>query len=72
MEMTGSRINGIQFREMVCGGAQDLRANAEIVNNLNVFPIPDGDTGDNMSMTIEGGVTASAGEVSESLATQSD
>ncbi len=72
MAVTGNKINGIQFREMVCGGAEDLRANAEIVNHLNVFPIPDGDTGDNMSMTIEGGVSAAADEASSSLSTQSD
>lgn len=35
-----------------------LKTNAEEVNQLNVFPIPDGDTGDNMTMTMEGGIKA--------------
>ena len=51
----GQRLDGILFASMVRGGAAQLRAKATIVNNLNVFPVPDGDTGDNMSMTIEGG-----------------
>ena len=32
--------------------------NKKIVNELNVFPIPDGDTGDNMCLTLEGGLNA--------------
>ena len=51
-------LDGEMFANMVRGGAAQLRSNATIVNNLNVFPVPDGDTGDNMSMTIEGGVAA--------------
>lgn len=51
-------LDGKLFASMLCGGASQLRAKAEEVNNLNVFPVPDGDTGDNMSMTIEGGVIA--------------
>ncbi len=54
-------LDGKLFANMVRGGAAQLRANAEEVNNLNVFPVPDGDTGDNMSMTIEGGAAAIAG-----------
>lgn len=56
------------FASMVRGGAAQLRSNAAVVNNLNVFPVPDGDTGDNMSMTIEGGVAAIDGIQSDSLA----
>ncbi|MBQ8165290.1 MAG: DAK2 domain-containing protein [Clostridia bacterium] len=51
-------LDGELFAKMVRGGAAQLRSNAEEVNNLNVFPVPDGDTGDNMCMTIEGGVAA--------------
>ncbi len=51
-------LDGEMFANMVRGGAAQLRSNATVVNNLNVFPVPDGDTGDNMSMTIEGGVAA--------------
>ena len=51
-------LGGLLFAKMMRGGASELRANAEEVNRLNVFPVPDGDTGDNMSMTIESGVAA--------------
>lgn len=51
-------LDGEIFANMVRGGAAQLRSNADEVNNLNVFPVPDGDTGDNMRMTIEGGVAA--------------
>lgn len=44
------------FVRMVGGGAAQLRANVQIVNDLNVFPIPDGDTGENMCLTINGGL----------------
>ncbi len=61
-------LDGEMFSNMVRGGAAQLRANAEEVNNLNVFPVPDGDTGDNMRMTIEGGVAALEGVHSKDLA----
>ena len=51
-------LDGALFAKMAKSGAAHLRANADEVNNLNVFPVPDGDTGDNMSMTIESGVEA--------------
>ncbi len=51
-------IDGTMFAEMIRSGAVNLRTNASIVNELNVFPIPDGDTGENMSRTMEGGVAA--------------
>lgn len=51
-------IGGYLFAKMMRGGASELRANAEEVNKLNVFPVPDGDTGDNMRMTIESGVAS--------------
>ena len=52
--MATYELNGALFADMVRGGAGNLRANAKTVNDLNVFPIPDGDTGDNMSLTMEG------------------
>lgn len=55
---TDKYLDGEMFANMVRGGAAQLRFNADEVNNLNVFPVPDGDTGDNMRMTIEGGVRA--------------
>ena len=45
-------LGGKLFAKMVRGGTSELRTNAEEVNRLNVFPVPDGDTGTNMSMTI--------------------
>lgn len=50
------RLDGQTFLRLVAGGAAQLRANAKIVNDLNVFPIPDGDTGENMCLTIDGGL----------------
>jgi len=45
-------INGATFRKMILNGAKLLDANKTHVNELNVFPVPDGDTGTNMSMTM--------------------
>lgn len=59
-------INGIMFAKMVQAGCNNLRFHAQTVNNLNVFPIPDGDTGSNMLLTIMGGADA-AGKGVESL-----
>jgi len=67
MSEQNKRINGITFIHMLYGAVSNLRANVEEVNNLNVFPIPDGDTGDNMLATIIGGVEATT-EENESLA----
>ena len=51
-------LDGHLLAQMAQGGAALLRSNAEEVNKLNVFPVPDGDTGDNMRMTIESGIAA--------------
>ena len=45
-------IDAIMLREMVNAGASLLEQNRDAVNALNVFPVPDGDTGTNMSMTM--------------------
>ena len=45
-------INGIDFRRMVINAAASIELNKQALNDLNVFPVPDGDTGTNMSMTI--------------------
>ena len=52
------KLNGEQFKELLTNGALNLKANYEEVDSLNVFPVPDGDTGTNMLRTISGGVTA--------------
>ena len=51
-------LNGQQFKSLVSNGAKYLRLNYEEVDSLNVFPVPDGDTGTNMCRTIENGVNA--------------
>ena len=55
--MDEKTINGVTFARMIRGGAQNLRANRNVVNALNVFPVPDGDTGDNMCLTLEAGAS---------------
>ena len=60
-------MNGVQFKELVVSGAKNLRAHYQEVDNLNVFPVPDGDTGTNMCRTIEGGVSNVVKEESKSL-----
>ena len=50
-------LGGLLLKKMAFGGAKELRTNADEVNKLNVFPVPDGDTGDNMRMTIESGIS---------------
>lgn len=49
-------IDGNTFRKILIGGAQGIRSHIKAVNALNVFPVPDGDTGTNMSRTIDSGV----------------
>jgi len=48
----GKIVTGAMFRKMVISGANYLENNKEYVDSLNVFPVPDGDTGTNMSMTM--------------------
>ncbi len=55
-------IDGQTLRDMLSGGLANLKANAGEINDLNVFPIPDGDTGDNMVSTLSGGLRAVTGE----------
>lgn len=50
---------------MLLGGYRNLKRNMTVVDELNVFPVPDGDTGKNMTMTIEGGVIGTKGEFSK-------
>ncbi|MBQ9471936.1 MAG: DAK2 domain-containing protein, partial [Ruminococcus sp.] len=53
-------INGTMYLNMLRAGAARLDLNRKAVNDLNVFPIPDGDTGDNMFMTINSGAAKTA------------
>lgn len=53
--MTLTKLNGIQFSEMVLFGANNLTRHAAYVDSLNVFPVPDGDTGTNMNLSMTSG-----------------
>ncbi|AMC07785.1 MULTISPECIES: DAK2 domain-containing protein [Turicibacter] len=53
--MSLKQINGIVFKQMVINGANNLANRSKYVDQLNVFPVPDGDTGTNMSMTMTAG-----------------
>ncbi|WP_371017446.1 DAK2 domain-containing protein [Pseudalkalibacillus sp. JSM 102089] len=53
--MTIQKIDGKRFAQMVLEGANNLSKNAKMVDALNVFPVPDGDTGTNMNLTITSG-----------------
>ena len=69
----GKKINikylgGLLLKRMARGGANSLGSNADEVNKLNVFPVPDGDTGDNMRLTIESGISAIESIDSDNLA----
>lgn len=50
-----SKINGKLFADMIIQGAQNLSNNADLVDSLNVYPVPDGDTGTNMKLTMTSG-----------------
>ena len=50
--MPVNQIDQILLKKMFLAGAQNLEANKEWINDLNVFPVPDGDTGTNMTLTI--------------------
>ena len=63
-------LNADLFLNLIRCGAARLAQNRQAVNDLNVFPIPDGDTGDNMYMTIEAGCAAqgtSLGEAADAV-----
>ena len=73
--MEYTKINGHDFYNMVVNASNRLLEQSDFVNALNVFPVPDGDTGTNMSMTFKAAVkeieninTDSIGEISKKLA----
>ncbi len=68
-------INGHDFAKMFLAGTYELKSNITMINNLNVFPVPDGDTGTNMHLTLMSGVdellkkpSAHMGEVANTIA----
>ena len=51
-------INGITLRDAILSGAHNICKNKKSVDELNIFPVPDGDTGTNMSMTMAAAMQA--------------
>ncbi|MBD5428978.1 DAK2 domain-containing protein [Lactobacillus sp.] len=73
--MVLTEIDSQKFKDMVRAATHRMSKNSEFVNKLNVFPVPDGDTGTNMTLTIESGAKAVnentsevVGDLTESLA----
>lgn len=54
--MSTQNIDGMQLKNMIISGANNLENNKGPINALNVFPVPDGDTGTNMSLTMQSAV----------------
>lgn len=50
--MSVTKLNGLRLQRMIVAGANELHANKQAVDAMNVFPVPDGDTGTNMSLTM--------------------
>ena len=70
-----NRLDGVALSNMIANGAANLSQNADYVDSLNVFPVPDGDTGTNMNLTMTSGAkevaainTADIEEVSSKFA----
>lgn len=53
--MTIQKLNGKDFAQMVLMGANHLSNQSQMIDSLNVFPVPDGDTGTNMNLTMTSG-----------------
>lgn len=49
------KLSADQFKDMIYLGAENLKTHMDLINSLNVFPVPDGDTGTNMHMTFQSG-----------------
>jgi DAK2 domain fusion protein YloV len=60
-------LDGRRFAEMVIQGANHLSANAKMVDALNVFPVPDGDTGTNMNLSITSGAKEVKNNIQEHI-----
>ena len=60
-------LDGIKFAEMVQMGAHNLSQNANYVDSLNVFPVPDGDTGTNMNLSMTSGAKETESNVAKHI-----
>ena len=65
--MSTKLLDGKTLKNMLIGGCENLRANTDEINDLNVFPVPDGDTGTNMTLTFEGGIATLGKEGAEGV-----
>ena len=61
------KINGLILAEMIDLGSKNLAKNVEKINALNVFPVPDGDTGTNMNLSMSSGAKETAANVVENI-----
>ncbi|MDR4946344.1 DAK2 domain-containing protein [Neobacillus cucumis] len=65
--MSITALDGKRFAEMVIQGANHLSANAKMVDALNVFPVPDGDTGTNMNLSMTSGAKEVKNNIQEHI-----
>lgn len=70
--MTNPVIDGKQLYALLSNGYRNLRLNMDAIDELNVFPVPDGDTGKNMTTTLEGGVSGTDSEQTSAQALMKD
>ncbi|MFA1818611.1 DAK2 domain-containing protein [Virgibacillus oceani] len=70
--MNVHELDGVRFAQMVQLGAHHLSANAKKIDALNVFPVPDGDTGTNMNLTITSGVNEIKKQESDDISKVAD
>jgi DAK2 domain fusion protein YloV len=66
--MTLLKIDGRALKNMIVGGANEITENTSALNALNVFPVPDGDTGTNMGHTVRAAAKEAITQVSPSIA----
>ncbi|MBR2721601.1 MAG: DAK2 domain-containing protein [Clostridia bacterium] len=66
--MSTTILDGKALKSMLIGGTEFIKTNSAQINDLNVFPVPDGDTGTNMTKTLEGGITHILPESTDSVA----
>jgi len=66
------KIDGVMLVQMILSGAYHLKENAEKIDALNVFPVPDGDTGTNMSLSMTSGANEASNQNSEDVSVIAD
>ena len=69
--MATNTIDAVLLQKMFIAGAKNLESKKEWINDLNVFPVPDGDTGTNMTLTIMSAAKEVSGITNPTMATLS-